>query len=104
MSGILSRTTFKVNQLGGFEVPGRGKVAAQSKDNCPISFDPILRIGKRRIIKGFLHMPPLERIWDHRNRTPVLLMSSAIIAVVAVVDWRTNAYVSLGFLYLFPII
>ena len=49
-------------------------------------------------------MPPLERIWDHRNRTPVLLMSSAIIAVVAVVDWRTNAYVSLGFLYLFPII
>ena len=31
-------------------------------------------------------------------------MSSAITAIIAVVDWRTNAYVSLGFLYLFPII
>src|SRR3984957_12737673 len=49
-------------------------------------------------------MLQLERIWDDRNRKPVLLMSSAITAIIAVVDWRTNAYVSLGFLYLFPII
>jgi PAS domain S-box-containing protein len=49
-------------------------------------------------------MLPLERIWESRNRTPVLLASCAIIAIVAVVDWQTNAYVSLGFLYLFPII
>jgi len=49
-------------------------------------------------------MPRLERIWESRNRTPVLLASGAIIAIVAVVDWQTNAYVSLGFLYLFPII
>jgi PAS domain S-box-containing protein len=49
-------------------------------------------------------MPTLERIWESRNRTPVLLASGAIIAIVAVVDWQTNAYVSLGFLYLFPII
>jgi DNA-binding CsgD family transcriptional regulator len=49
-------------------------------------------------------MLPLERVWEIRNRTPVLLISGAIIAIVALVDWRTNAYVSLGFLYLFPII
>jgi len=49
-------------------------------------------------------MPTLERIWESRNRTPVLLASGAIIAIVAAVDWQTNAYVSLGFLYLFPII
>jgi two-component system, LuxR family, sensor kinase FixL len=49
-------------------------------------------------------VPPIERIWEESNRTPVLLISFAIIAIVAVVDWWTKPYVSLGFLYLFPII
>jgi len=49
-------------------------------------------------------MLPLERLWDARNRTPVLSISGAIILIVAVVDWWTKPYVSLGFLYLFPII
>lgn len=49
-------------------------------------------------------MLPLERIWEDRNRTPVLLWSGAIIAIVALVDWWTKPYVSLGFLYLFPIL
>jgi PAS domain S-box-containing protein len=49
-------------------------------------------------------MPQLERVWEERNRTPVLLVSGGIIAVVALVDWWTKPYVSLGFLYLFPII
>ena len=49
-------------------------------------------------------MPELERVWEERNRTPVLLASSVIIAIVALVDWWTKAYISLGFLYLFPII
>jgi two-component system sensor kinase FixL len=48
-------------------------------------------------------MPQLERVWEERNRAPVLLISGAIIAIVAVVDWWTKPYVSLGFLYLFPI-
>jgi two-component system, LuxR family, sensor kinase FixL len=49
-------------------------------------------------------MPQLERVWEESNRTPVLLASGAIITVVALVDWWTKPYVSLGFLYLFPII
>ncbi|MGA2590275.1 MAG: LuxR C-terminal-related transcriptional regulator [Bryobacteraceae bacterium] len=48
-------------------------------------------------------MVPLEQLWEERNRTPVLAISGAIILVVAVVDWWTKPYVSLGFLYLFPI-
>jgi len=48
-------------------------------------------------------MLSLERVWEARNRTRVLLVSGAIILVIAVVDWRTEPYVSLGFLYLFPI-
>jgi len=48
-------------------------------------------------------MLPVERLWDERNRTPVLTVSGAIILVVATVDWWTKPYVSLGFLYLFPI-
>jgi PAS domain S-box-containing protein len=46
----------------------------------------------------------LERVWEERNRNPVLLVSGTIIAIVALVDWWTKPYVSLGFLYLFPII
>src|ERR1035438_6103165 len=48
-------------------------------------------------------MLSLERLWRDRNRTPVLAISGAIILVIAVVDWWTKPYVSLGFLYLFPI-
>ena len=48
-------------------------------------------------------MLPLERLWDERNRNPVLIVSGAIILIIAAVDWWTKPYVSLGFLYLFPI-
>jgi len=49
-------------------------------------------------------MPRLDRIWEEKNRAFVLLVSGAIILMVALVDWWTEPYVSLGFLYLFPII
>lgn len=49
-------------------------------------------------------MLPIERIWEDRNRTPVILVSAGILITVALVDWWTKPYVSLGFLYLFPII
>jgi two-component system, LuxR family, sensor kinase FixL len=45
----------------------------------------------------------LERVWEERNRTPVLLASAAITLAIAVVDWWTMPYVALGLLYLFPI-
>ena len=45
----------------------------------------------------------VEAIWDRQNRASVLLVSGVIVLVVALVDWRTRPYVSLGFLYLFPI-
>lgn len=48
-------------------------------------------------------MLPLERLWDQRNRTTILAVSAVIILIIAVVDWWTKPYVSLGFLYLFPI-
>jgi len=45
----------------------------------------------------------LEKVWEPQNRTLVLLVSGAITVVVAAVDWWTMPFVSLGFLYLFPI-
>jgi PAS domain S-box-containing protein len=48
-------------------------------------------------------MLPLERLWRDESRTPVLAISAALILFVAAVDWWTKPYVSLGFLYLFPI-
>jgi len=48
-------------------------------------------------------MQRLEWMWDEGNRTRVLVASGAIILAIALVDWKTKPYVSLGFLYLFPI-
>src|SRR6202451_4546716 len=45
----------------------------------------------------------LERVWEERNRIPVLLASGAIILLVAVADWWTKPFVAFGVLYLFPI-
>jgi len=48
-------------------------------------------------------MVQLDRLWDERNRTLVLAISAGVVTVIAAVDWWTKPYVSLGFLYLFPI-
>ena len=45
----------------------------------------------------------LEWMWEERNRSAILVISAAIILVIALIDWWTKPYVSLGFLYLFPI-
>lgn len=45
----------------------------------------------------------LERVWEERNRYPVLLVSGSIVLVVAVADWWTKPYYAFGVLYLFPI-
>src|SRR5260370_14496381 len=42
-------------------------------------------------------------IYAPSNRRKNLLIAAVLVVVIAVVDWRTPAYISLGFLYLFPI-
>ena len=48
-------------------------------------------------------MPHLEWIWAQRNRTLVLIASGVVVLGIAVLDWWTKPYFSVGFLYLFPI-
>ncbi|HUP05090.1 MAG TPA: LuxR C-terminal-related transcriptional regulator [Bryobacteraceae bacterium] len=48
-------------------------------------------------------MQALERLWEPRSRNAALLVSGVIITLIAAMDWWTKAYISLGFLYLFPI-
>jgi two-component system, LuxR family, sensor kinase FixL len=48
-------------------------------------------------------MVHLEWMWEKRNRIRVLLTSTLLTLLIALVDWRIEPYVSLGFLYLFPI-
>src|SRR5580658_9314727 len=48
-------------------------------------------------------MPRLEAIWEKQSRTLMLSLAVAAICVTALVDWWTKPYVSLGFLYLFPV-
>jgi PAS domain S-box-containing protein len=45
----------------------------------------------------------LERVWEKRNRTSVLVASGAIVLIIALADWWTKPFVAFGVLYLFPI-
>lgn len=45
----------------------------------------------------------LDRIWEDRYRSVVLTASASATVAIAASDWLTKPYVSLGFLYLFPI-
>ncbi len=48
-------------------------------------------------------MPDILVIYSESNRRKNLLIAAALILAIAIVDWRTKPYLSLGFLYLFPI-
>lgn len=45
-----------------------------------------------------------QALWSSRYRAVLLSLSALLIAIIAVADWATKSYVSLGFLYLFPIL
>jgi two-component system, LuxR family, sensor kinase FixL len=45
----------------------------------------------------------LSAIYARKNRTPFLLIAALLIVVIATIDWLTKPYISIGFLYLFPI-
>jgi PAS domain S-box-containing protein len=48
-------------------------------------------------------MMKLLSIYAPSNRRLLLIASGLLIAAIALLDWRTKPYLSLGFLYLFPI-
>src|SRR5882724_12497712 len=49
-------------------------------------------------------MKGLLSIFGPANRTRLLIVAGLLVAGIAVTDWLTKPYISLGFLYLFPII
>src|SRR6516162_2851838 len=48
-------------------------------------------------------MRDLASIYVPTNRTKLLVIAGLLVTAIAVVDWLTKPYISLGFLYLFPI-
>lgn len=42
-------------------------------------------------------------LYSPKNRLPFLIAGAVLIALIATVDWLTKPYISIGFLYLFPI-
>src|ERR1700755_3584181 len=52
----------------------------------------------RRIMKD-----PLSTIYAPENRPRLLAVAALLVTIVAAIDWWTEPYISLGFLYLFPI-
>ena len=43
-------------------------------------------------------------IYSRKNRLPFLIAGAVLIALIAIVDWLTKPYISIGFLYLSPIV
>jgi two-component system sensor kinase FixL len=43
-------------------------------------------------------------IYSAENRKRFLIAAAILIVAIAVIDWRTKPYISIGFLYLFPIL
>ncbi len=50
-----------------------------------------------------MRLPNALSIYVPENRTRLLFLAAVLVAVIALVDWWTQPYISLGFLYLFPI-
>src|ERR1019366_10077207 len=46
----------------------------------------------------------LLSIFTSANRRTLLMIAGFLVAAIAIADWLTKPYISLGFLYLFPII
>src|ERR1700685_770721 len=59
------------------------------------------RKGQRPIYAPAMKNP--LPIYPPANRARLLVVAGLLIAAIAVVDWATKPYISLGFLYLFPI-
>ena len=45
----------------------------------------------------------LSSIYSRKNRAPFLIAAALLIVLIATIDWLTKPYISIGFLYLFPI-
>src|SRR5208337_727125 len=43
-------------------------------------------------------------IYSEENRKRLLIAAAVLIVAIAVVDWQTKPFISIGFLYLFPIL
>jgi signal transduction histidine kinase len=50
-----------------------------------------------------MQFPAALSIYSPANRRRLLILAGMMVVVVAVIDWWTKPYISLGFLYLFPI-
>jgi two-component system sensor kinase FixL len=48
-------------------------------------------------------MKDLLSIYAPANRTKLIVVAGLLVTAIALVDWATKPYISLGFLYLFPI-
>jgi signal transduction histidine kinase len=49
-------------------------------------------------------MTDILSIYAPANRVKLLAVAGFLVAAIAILDWRTKPYLSLGFLYLFPIV
>ena len=59
--------------------------------------------GYRAVLLVPLSME-FSAIYSESNRKRFLVAAAILIVVIAVVDWRTKPFISIGFLYLFPIL
>lgn len=56
------------------------------------------------ILFRLLALMEFSSIYSERNRKAFLIAAAMFVVVIAVVDWQTKPFISIGFLYLFPIL
>jgi two-component system, LuxR family, sensor kinase FixL len=61
-------------------------------------------LGNSPLGHNWSGMTDLPSIYSPANRTRLLIVAGLLVTLIAALDWATKAYISLGFLYLFPII
>jgi two-component system sensor kinase FixL len=71
---------------------------------CKRQFTVTLNWDKIRNTRlGAIMKDPLSTIYAPANRTKLLVVAGLLGTTIAAIDWWTEPYISLGFLYLFPI-
>jgi two-component system, LuxR family, sensor kinase FixL len=68
---------------------------------CRQAYPQIARVAEHQ--ENGMELSAALSIYSPANRSRFLIVAGVMVAVVAAIDWWTKPYISLGFLYLFPI-
>jgi two-component system, LuxR family, sensor kinase FixL len=79
------------------------KTALSFRQGAP-SFGCFAYTNKSHSDDSWTSLMDFSSIYSEENRYPFLVAAAIFIVAIAIVDWQTKPFISIGFLYLFPIL